>query len=237
MPSDRCSAKATADDPDARILVPIGALVVAALGLLAGALWFASACQDQLARQHEGQLIDHAIEGVRRQVSITVKDYSHWDEAVQHLVLKLDPDWADNNVGRYIHDTFGYEYSFVIDRGDRTVYGQIDGARVDVDAFAELPHGLGKLIELARAGVGGPGEPPQPASGFLLAGDQVVAVAVSALKPQPGSELRLPPERHPVLVYAKRLEGQFLEQLGTEFDLRDLRIGQPSTTARRLASR
>jgi diguanylate cyclase (GGDEF)-like protein/PAS domain S-box-containing protein len=229
MLSDRRSAKATTDDPDARILVPIGALVVAALGLLAGALWFASACQDNLAHQHEGQLIDHAIEAARRQVSITVKDYSQWDEAVQHLVLTPDPDWADNNVGRYIHDTFGYEYSFVIDGGDRTVYGQIDGARVDVDAFAELAQGLGRLIELARAGVGGPDESPQPASGLLLAGDQVVAVAVSALKPQPGSDLRLPVGRHPVLVYAKRLQGPFLEQLGTEFDLRNLQISRLST--------
>jgi diguanylate cyclase (GGDEF)-like protein/PAS domain S-box-containing protein len=229
MSSDRRSAKASAGHPDARILVPIGALVVAALGLLAGALWFASVCQDELAREHEGQLIGHAIGGVRRQVSITVKDYSYWDEAVQHLALTLDPDWADNNVGRYIHDTFGYEYSFVIDRGDRTVYGQIDGARVDADAFAELSHGLGRLIEQARAGVGGPDEPPHPAAGLLLAGDQVVAVAVSALKPQAGSSLRLPPERPPVLVYAKRLQGQFLEQLEADFGLRELRIRRPST--------
>ena len=59
---------------------------------------------------------------VRRQTALTVKDYGYWDDAVQHLVLDLDPEWADGNVGAYIHDTFGYEYSFVLDGADRTIY-------------------------------------------------------------------------------------------------------------------
>ena len=139
-------AKRSANHPDRRILLPIAGLVVAAFGLLAGALWLDSTNQDRLARQHERQLIEHAIALVRRQVTITVKDYTHWDEAVKHLVLELDPDWADGNVGRYIYDNFGFEYSFLIDYDDRTVYGQIDGTRVAADAFVELSQGLGRLI-------------------------------------------------------------------------------------------
>src|SRR6188472_2785150 len=138
MAADRPNPEPKPDHADARILLPIAALVVAALGLLAGAIWFASASQDELARQHEHQLVEQAIAGVRRQTSLTVKDYAYWDDAVRHLVLDLDPAWADGNVGAYIHDTFGFEYSFVVDGADRTIYGQIDGARSDADAFATL---------------------------------------------------------------------------------------------------
>jgi diguanylate cyclase (GGDEF)-like protein/PAS domain S-box-containing protein len=218
------AAKRSASHPDRHILLPIAGLVVAAFGLLAGALWLDSTNQDRLARQHERQLIEHAIALVRRQVTITVKDYTHWDEAVRHLALDLDPDWADSNVGLYIYDNFGFEYSFLIDHGDRTVYGQIDGNRVAADAFVELSRGLARLVEQTRAVPLRPDEAPRPAAGLLAAGDEIAVVAVSPLTPQPGSELRLPPGRQPVLVYAKRLGAEFLSGIETDFDLRRVRI-------------
>jgi diguanylate cyclase (GGDEF)-like protein/PAS domain S-box-containing protein len=218
------AAKRSANHPDRRILFPIAGLVVAAFGLLAGALWLDSTNQDRLGRQHERQLIEHAIALVRRQLTITVKDYTHWDDAVRYLALELDPDWADGNVGAYIYDNFGFEYSFLVDDGDRTVYGQIDGTRVTADAFVELSQGLGRLIERARAVPLRADEAPRPASGLLPAGDQVAVVAVSPLTPQPDSQLRLPPGRRPVLVYAKRLDAGFLAEIATDFDLGQVRI-------------
>jgi diguanylate cyclase (GGDEF)-like protein/PAS domain S-box-containing protein len=225
------AAKRSVNHPDRQILLPIAGLVVAAFGLLAGALWLDSTNQDRLARQHERQLIEHAIALVRRQVAITVKDYTHWDEAVRHLALKLDPDWADSNVGRYIYDNFGFEYSFLIDDAARTVYGQIDGARVAADASAVFSRGLGRLIEQVRAQPARPDEAPRPAVGLLAAGDQVVVAAVSPLTPQPGSDLRLPPGRRPVLVYAKRLGAGFLAGIEADFDLRQVRIERRNDAA------
>ncbi|HSA81997.1 MAG TPA: EAL domain-containing protein [Geminicoccaceae bacterium] len=225
------AAKRSANHPDRHILLPIAGLVVVAFGLLACALWLDSASQDRLARQHERQLIEHAIALVHRQITITVKDYTHWDEAVRHLALELDPEWADANVGRYIYDNFGFEYSFLIDHGERTVYGQIDGARVAADALVELSRGLAHLVEQARATPVRPDEAPRPAAGLLAAGDEIAVFAVSPLTPQPGSELLLPPGRRPVLVYAKRLGAEFLAGIETDFDLRQVRIERPNAAA------
>ncbi len=230
MPANRANADAAPDNADARILVPIAALVLAALGLLAGALWLASASQDALARQHERQLIEHAIATVRRQTSLTVKDYAYWDDAVQHLVLGLDPEWADGNVGAYIHDTFGFEYSFVLDGDDRTIYGQVDGARSDADAFAVLGAPLGRLIAQARAAPITPDKAPEPATGLLKASDGVVVAAVSPLLTQAGSTLQLPPGRRSVLVFVKRLGPEFVTQIEADFSLQKVRIGALSTT-------
>jgi diguanylate cyclase (GGDEF)-like protein/PAS domain S-box-containing protein len=229
MPAGPLNAATPSHDADARILVPIAALVIAALGLLAGALWFASVSQDNLARQHEHQLIEHAIATVLRQTALEVKDYAYWDDAVQHLVLGLDPAWADANVGSYIYDTFGFEYSFVINSDDRTIYAQIDGARADADAFAELSGGLDVLIARARAGRGRNDQPPDPATGLLMAGDQVVAAAVSPFSPEQGSKLHLPPGRRFVLVFVTRLGTEFLTQLEADFSLQRVRIGTPPT--------
>ena len=231
MRTDRRSTEAAPDDADVRILVPIAALVVAALGLLAGALWFASASQDELARKHERQLIEHAIATVRRQIVLTVKDYAYWDEAVHHLVLGLDPAWADGNVGGYIFDTFGFEYSFVLDGDDRTIYGQIDGARSDADAFAVLGAPLGRLIAQARAAPLAPGQAPEPVSGVLEAGGGVVVAAVSPLLPQAGSDLQLPSGQRSVLVFVKRLGPELVAQIEADFSFQDVRIGKAPATA------
>jgi diguanylate cyclase (GGDEF)-like protein/PAS domain S-box-containing protein len=202
-------------------------LVVAALGLLAGALWFASMIQDELAREHERQLIEHAVATVRRQTSLTVKDYAYWDDAVQHLVLGLDPDWADGNVGAYIYDTFGFEFSFALDGGNRTIYGQIDGERSDADAFAVLGPALGRLIAEARAAPVAADRIPVAAVGLLRAADAIVVAAVSPLLPQAGSKLELPAGPRSVLVFVKRLGPDFLQQIGSDFSLRQVRIATP----------
>ncbi len=231
MPAARPNAELVPNPADARILPPIAALVVAALGLLAGALWFASASQDELARQHERQLIEHAIATVHRQTALEVKDYAYWDDAVEHLVLGLDPEWADGNVGAYIHDTFGFEYSFVIDGDDRTIYGQIDGARAAADAFAVLGAALGRLIVEARAAPVVADQAPEPAVGLLKAGDTIVVTAVSPMLPQAGSELQLPPGPRSVLVFVKRLGPDFVAQIEADFNLQQVRIGAPAAAA------
>jgi diguanylate cyclase (GGDEF)-like protein/PAS domain S-box-containing protein len=233
MPADRPNAEPRPTHADARILLPIAALVVAALGLLAGTLWFASASQDELAGQHEHQLIEHAVASVRRQTSLTVKDYSYWDDAVQHLVLGLDLEWADGNVGAYIHDTFGFEYSFVVDGADRTIYAEVDGARSDADAFVILGKPLERLIAVARAAPVATDRMPEPATGLLTAGAEVVVAAVSPLLPQTGSALQLPPGRRSVLVFAKRLGTDFLERIESDFSLQQVRIGVPSAPGSR----
>jgi len=112
-----------------RFIVPVAGLMLGALALVGGMLWVGSLKQDELGLSHQRQLVEHALRSTLGNLSITAKDYSWWDDAVRYLVWDLDPDWADSNPGIYIHETFGYDYSFVVDGGDRTLYAAIDGAR------------------------------------------------------------------------------------------------------------
>ena len=49
------------------------------------------------------------VRTIARALTDEVRDYAWWDDAVHHLVLEPDPDWADTNVGRYIYQSFGYD--------------------------------------------------------------------------------------------------------------------------------
>ena len=59
----------------------------------------------------------------------TVRDYARWNDSVVNLLLALDPVWADDNIGPYVHTAFGYRVSVVLAGDGRTIYGQLDGKR------------------------------------------------------------------------------------------------------------
>ena len=204
-----------------RFIVPVAALMLGALALIGGLLWVGSLKQDELGLSHQRQLVEHALRSRLSDLSITAKDYSWWDDAVRYLVRDFDPDWADGNPGIYVLEMFGYDYSFVVDGEDRTRYAAIDGARVSADAFATLSQGLRELVEEARRA---PQEEPQAAAGLLNGADGLVLVAASAVLPQEGSELTLPPGRRSILVLAQRLDEGFLQGAEDAYRIRGLRL-------------
>ena len=114
--------------------------------------------------RQERRLIEHAIASTTAGMAVIAKDYAWWDDAVAHAVLALDSDWIDDNPGIYISRTFNYQYSFIIDGANQTLYGAVDGERVAAGAFELLSDGLRQLVAQARQGSGAE---PVPATGLL----------------------------------------------------------------------
>jgi diguanylate cyclase (GGDEF)-like protein/PAS domain S-box-containing protein len=163
-----------------------------------------------------------AIQRQLDKIGLAAKDYTWWDEAVRNLDLTLDENWADNNVGIYIHHVHGYELSLVIDRNDQTVYEQLDGQRrPDLDAFEVLTTELRRLVEQTR---NSPMEEPQPAVGLLPFGDGLVLVGVSAVTPQEVGSVPIAEGPRMVLVYAKKLTQDLLDGIAEPLPLTGLRV-------------
>ena len=78
-------------------------------------------------------------------------DYATWDDAVAKLVLTMDRDWANDNIGPYLFHTQGYEHSFVIDAHDRTIYASDRDHQAKLDPFALMGPALRKAIAELRA--------------------------------------------------------------------------------------
>ena len=133
-----------------QVIVPIAVLVAVAMSVVVGFIFFSARNQDQIALRQSIEGVRDAIERQSEQVGRQAKDYSWWTDAVRNLDLAFDRGWADTNIGTYIYQQFKFELSFVIDRADRTVYGQVDGQVTDASAQALLSHGLDRLIEQAR---------------------------------------------------------------------------------------
>ena len=207
-----------------QIILPIAVLVAVAMLVVVGFVWFSANNQDQIALRQSIDSVGDAIRRKTDQVGLVAKDYSWWTDSFRNLDQSFDPEWAHTNIGSYIYDLHGFELSFVIDRADRTIYGQIDGESTAAEAAALLSHGLERLIRQARAA---PLEEPQPATGLLALGEQIVMVGVSAVTPEEGAEVVLPPGPRAVLVYVKKLDQAFLDPVAEPLPVTDLSSRRP----------
>ena len=133
------------------VIVPVALLVAVSMAVVVGFTWFSARKQDEVALRQSIETVRGAIERELAKIGLAAKDYTWWDEAVLNLDVSLNENWADNNVGSYIHHVHGYELSLVIDRQDQTIYEQLDGERrPDLDAFEVLTPELQTLVARAR---------------------------------------------------------------------------------------
>ena len=95
----------------ARVIASLAALVGLSLLLSLFAVQRLVERQAQLQWQAEARALSQGIRSLGRALANEARDYGWWDDAVRHLAIRIDADWADANVGRYIHDSFGYEAS------------------------------------------------------------------------------------------------------------------------------
>ena len=135
---------------------------------------------------------------------------------------------GDNNVGRYIHETFGYDVTFVIGRDDRTRYATIDGELRTADAF-ELAPGLEHLIARARAI-----SPDQPGavSAYLMLDGVIAIFGASPITPETTEPIAVPLGPRPVLVYAELLDGDgVLNSIAETLRLHNLHVLPPQAAS------
>ena len=185
---------------------------------------YSAARQTRDAEEQSALAVRSAIGTKVEEIARTAQDYGWWDDAVRNLDLDLDLDWADSNVGRYIHDTFDYDVTLVVGRDDSTRYATIGGESRAVDAFALAP-GLQDLVAAARSL---PPDQPGAVAGFLVVDGVVAMVGASPITPERNGEIETSGGPRPVLAYAKFLDGSLLEPIGRGLGLADLRVVPPA---------
>ncbi|MFL5334976.1 MAG: EAL domain-containing protein [Geminicoccaceae bacterium] len=204
-----------------RAITPVAALVGMALLLSGVGVRVASMRQDVLQQDSERRIIAQNLRALGRTLSNSARDYAWWDDAVRFLVLAPDPAWADANLGAYIAHSFGYELAAVFDGRGRAVYGQVDGRAAVLQAKALLgPEFDGLLLEVARRHR--PGAEPEPAFAVLQGRNGLFATAASPIVPEAKSRLAAPPGPSSVLVFAKRLDHEFLAGLEADYGIAGL---------------
>jgi diguanylate cyclase (GGDEF)-like protein/PAS domain S-box-containing protein len=204
------------------IILPIALLVMVSMAVVGSFIWFSAKSQDEIARADSIKSVAGALERHAIHLGRIAKDFAWWNEAVENLVVGLDLEWADQGIGFYAFENYGYKRSFVLDGQDRTIYGSIDSHRVNDEAFSVLHHGLGALVDQARAFAQ---TKPEPATGILKsANGRILLVGISAIAPEDGAAFELPDGPKHVLVFTKALDQDLLDQIGGALPLEGLRL-------------
>ncbi|MBD8892817.1 diguanylate cyclase domain-containing protein [Roseibium litorale] len=214
-------------------------LIVIAAASLAVVGYLASRSADRQALKHEAYVFDNAL---RDHQLLTARDQltvAHWDDAVEHIVKGVEPDFIKNEFLNALWNDFGIHRSFLIGPGDellastrehqadftRRVLAEDDPVRALADKLRKrIAEGLPEFPAAAAAGA-------ELDSTLKL--DEVADFAFARIEGQPmllsavqilPEERRIDLNKWPVviLVAAKAIDQTFLQQLTAPLDLMDI---------------
>ena len=194
--------------------------------------------QNALALAAERRLAETAIATRLANLTTVVKEYTWWDDTLEKMQgpQGVDLDWADDNLGPWIYNAYGYEGSFFFDRDGGIVYAMLDGERVEGD---RLGISRAELETLRTKTLAAPRTDPEAAGGFVMTERGPALVGLAAVTPEdPESEAAqaiLAAEAagrkvRGFVVYIDLLDSSVLEEMGEAYLLQDVNFA-PETAS------
>lgn len=204
-----------------RIVTPMAAMIIVAIGLVLGFVVVSAGGQNRLEVSSSTKLAETALNVNQRQMARNLRDYAVWEDVYRNLHVAPDLDWAatDGNVGANIFEGLGYEMAFVVDPKGGTAYSVIEGVPQRSDAFDFLPEGLEGLIQASRT-------QGSTVVGLLGSGEDVLMAAADVILPPSFDRDAIDPETLSTLIFVKKLDPEFLTRMGDEYLLENLDISR-----------
>lgn len=219
--------------PRHRLFGPLAGLAAGALGLIVLVSIFLIHRFDESATIREEHTVDNGFALVINDLDKVVATQVEWDSAVKALDRDFDPEWADFNLGNYLHVFHGFSHVFVLDGAGRVVYAAERGLRTDKAAYGPFQQAAQSLIPEVRAGERSrpplrqrAGEnnivvPSIQDSHVLLVGGQPYIISATLVQPDFGSVLPRGPQA-PIVVGVKPLDAGMLKTFAERYLLKDL---------------
>jgi sensor domain CHASE-containing protein len=118
--------------------------------LSAGVLFAAVSQTDSVVRAQQSALLSTTL---AKQLPRIVHDQGGvaiWDDAIENVKVRLDPDWLDANLGVWMHDFFGLDRAFVLTDQNEPAYAMVDGKRATPASFRQVAAAVDPLVAEIR---------------------------------------------------------------------------------------
>jgi diguanylate cyclase (GGDEF)-like protein len=196
------------------VALPIASLMVVVLALAIAVLAWAAREQDRYAIAGAQRVVQGVIDSRKDLLAKRVLDYADWNDAFERLHVRLDPDWADANIGAWLFDAAGIDMSLVVAPDGRVAYATTAGTRANPLIGAPAPAGLQDLVgHVARH------RHEHPQAALVRAAGRPAIAAAGIIRKESG----LLPERPSLLVLVDLLDAPLLDEVQRLFGLADLR--------------
>ena len=206
------------------LVAPVVLILLTSGLVIAGLLYIAARAQDRAAISASAQFADVTLQSIHRELGRVAKDYTWWDDPIESLLLRFDPQWADDNIGWYLSDNFGTDLALVLSGNDQVIYAAVAGvAEQDFD-LKRIGTGFNAILQEVRSNRG---HEPVPATGFILVDEDIHFAAISPYVSKYEDRPPQTPDPDAALLLTKRLDGELLAQISTDYRLRDLRMTAP----------
>jgi diguanylate cyclase (GGDEF)-like protein len=226
------------------VVVPIGVIVAVAIVCIVIAVLSSAQRADEVAVEHEKQLLSSALSSYGERVLREVESVATSDAAIQNIRIDFNPDWAKQRVGLWLETFFNHDYIFIFDAQDKPIYSLsgrralepawFEMARPDLRAVLDFMRGrdstLNGAIRLNETGVSAGGAHPQAAVIRRLLGRPAVVAAVSI-----GPIADIPPSFDtgaPILMSVKFIDSDVLAGISSQLRMTNLRKVDPGPVAK-----
>jgi methyl-accepting chemotaxis protein len=206
------------------LVVPLVAAFMLLVSASTATLVWLTYAQDQLQLAQEQRLAVAGVEARKEFLRRNLGDYAVWNDAVSNLVLSVNYDFANSNVGPYLMAVQGYEHSFVIGPDGRTVYGSEEFKQVSNSAQEYLGDVVTAMEKQLRTKL--PGTDQRMVQLAMIDGFPTI-VGMAAIIPSDGEVQLSPDQPASYLVVSKRLDGSVSEMLERSYGLQDALITGP----------
>lgn len=191
------------------------------IGAVAYFLSVSAARENEVAFRESRHIVETAFSLLERDVKNWAKDYAWWDDAVKNTVVPVNTEWAENNIGNYLQNSYRISGSFVVSPNQETIFYSPKAETAIPDALAFLGHeGRAFLTKVQATSM----EISAPLSTYVQAGNFFYLVAAAPITRERPFGAAL--DRHPrsVLILYKRLDAALIDELAHQFLLRDLSV-------------
>ena len=200
-------------------------VLIVCFGVILWVINISSGSLDAKQKEDEQRLLLSVISDRVKGLGNAVSDFTTWSELYEYFEGQQSPEWARANLGPYLSRTFGMDQVFAVSQSGSLAYRYSRKPGTPAPSVKDLAT-LSRLAQLAfDRGVG--------ISGFVDLNGVPCLVGASTIRKSAGNA---PP--HFVLIEVREFNRGFLDKLGLDYGIQQLRVERnmrgsftlPSTT-------
>jgi PAS domain S-box-containing protein len=210
-----------------RLVLPVIFMFVVGAATIFGLAVVAAWWQDTVAAAESRRTVNNALSEAKMALAVLAKDYTWWNEPINNLFVKFDPNYADRDFGVFLTGQHNAAAVFLLDADGRQIYGRIGDTIVEGGNAAENP----ELKALFKQAMNSNRSEPVPSTGLIRFDGSLQIAAASRFTPEAGSDEFDASLRLGVLVILRAIDEEFLVKLSRATQIRNAAILPPASSA------
>ncbi|RKF17929.1 diguanylate cyclase [Alginatibacterium sediminis] len=187
-------------------------MIVVVLSVL---IYFLSSL-DQLSAKELHERVSLALVNENRQELAILVEYTYWDEAYNGTFFDDEKVWADENVGSYLFETYGIDFSLALGKDNQVKFFASSETEPEIQASDILGKEINQLVLLSNELE----SKTQVASTYLRIGDAIYLVVGGPFIEEDNGDIR--PDTF--LLFGRKIDSEYLEGLTKNYQLQALEL-------------